>query len=861
MPSLLAIDGNSLMHRAFHAIPLLTAADGRYTNAVYGFMNMLVRLLKEENPSHVAVAFDMHGPTFRHDTYADYKAGRLKTPEELVGQFDILKHVLDAMNVSVLEVEGFEADDILGTLSQCASDAGMQAILVTGDRDALQLVNDHTIVIYTKRGISDTERLDAQGVLDKLGVVPERVADLKGLMGDNSDNIPGIPGVGPKTAVRLLNEFGNLDNVLAHASEAGGAKLCESLTIYADQARMSRALGAITTDMQCLPSLDDLKLSLNVDKAENMLRELNMTSLLGRLRALKGPEATGSAVPKQPEQSQTVVRKLDDIASLIHEIQDAQKLAIYMDEDGISICKNASQSYALSFAKTLLDKGLDESEVLPGLSQIFTNPACEKILYDSKTLRHRLSNYGLSLCDPIQDVMLMAYVEDTNRGQDGLIKQCQDHQITGEKADATMLWQLCETIFNRLAKEDTLCVYTDIELPLCSVLFNMEQRGFSIDLSVLETLNDAYGKQIDELQKEAERLAGYSFNLNSPKQVGTLLFEELHLPAMRKTKSGYSTDAATLEALADEHPIVNKLLEYRKLSKLKSTYLDGLANIANRKTGKVYTRFMQNVTATGRISSIEPNLQNIPVRTDVGREIRRAFVPSAPERVLVAADYSQIELRLLADLANEAHMIEVFLQGGDIHTATAAKVFGLAYEEVDKQQRNASKAVNFGIIYGISDFGLARNLGITRAQANKIISDYMETYPHIEAYMKSCVDFAKEHGYVQTLFKRRRYIPELNSKIYSVRAFGERAAMNAPLQGTAADIIKAAMIRVEQQLNERIPDAKLILQVHDELIVDCRQKDVDGVSEIVRDCMENVIALQVPLSVEIGVGDNWLEAK
>ena len=860
MPTLLAIDGNSLMHRAFHAIPLLTAADGSYTNAVYGFLNMLFRLLKEEGPSHVAVAFDMHGPTFRHGTFAEYKAGRAKTPDELVGQFDILKSILHAMNIPVLEKEGFEADDILGTLSKKATDQGMHSVLVTGDRDALQLVNDYTIVIYTKRGITDTERLDIEGVIGKLGVSPGLVPDLKGLMGDSSDNIPGVPGVGSKTAVKLLNEYGTLDNVLQHAGEAGGPKLCESLVTFADQARMSRELGAIQTDMRDLPELFEIEYDLTVGPAEEAINKLGMTSLLGRLRSLRINEPESQAVeqiPAIPSELET----LDNAFSLLEKVRELKVLAIYPGEDGISIADSSAHGYYLPFAKTLLDKGLDESEVLRTLSALFEDASCEKILYDSKALRHRLAGYGLKLMSPIQDIMLMAYVEDTNHGQDGLVKQCQDHGIACEKADAVALWRLYETIAARLNKEDTISVYSDIELPLSTVLFDMEQRGFSIDLGVLQSLGQTYGKQIDALQAEAERLAGHPFNLNSPKQVGTLLFEELHLPAMRKTKSGYSTDAATLEALSDAHPIVPVLLEFRKLSKLKSTYLDGLANVVDKKTGKVYTRFTQNVAATGRISSIEPNLQNIPVRTEVGREIRRAFVASMPGRVILSADYSQIELRLLAHLANEEHMIDVFLNGGDIHTATAAKVFDIPSEQVSREQRSAAKAVNFGIIYGISDFGLARNLGITRAQAGRIIADYMQTYPSIESYMQSCVEFAKKNGYVQTLFKRRRYLPELQSKIYNMRAFGERAAMNAPFQGTAADIIKTAMIRVEAELDEKVPDAKLILQVHDELIVDCSKEDTDRVSEIVRDCMENILPLSVPLLVEIGIGENWLEAK
>jgi DNA polymerase-1 len=864
MPTLLAIDGNSLMHRAFHAIPLLNAADGSYTNAVYGFLNMLVRLIKEIGPSHAAVAFDMHGPTFRHESFAEYKAGRSKTPDELVGQFDVLKRVLSDMGIAVIEKQGYEADDILGALSKKAGEGQVQAVLVTGDRDAWQLVSDNTRVLYTKRGITDTETIDPQAVEDKLGVPPSLVADLKGLMGDSSDNIPGVPGVGPKTASRLINEFGPLEAVLENADRAGGKKLCESLVQYAVQARMSKQLSIIETAIDGLPTLEDLRFSArDTVRASETLKQLGMTSLVTRIGAL-AREAFDEANPDAALSPSfvTVIEEHATPEALAAAVEGKERVAIYADDDGISVSVDAKKSHRLAFAQTLLQTGYDEGKAFSGLSALFADAAREKILYDAKALRHRLGAYGVALLGPMQDVMLMAYVEDSSRGQHALIKQCEEHGIMAEeRAEAAALLQLYDAIGKRLADDGTLKVYTDIELPLCEVLFLMERRGFSLDLPVLRALGTDYGQQIETLQQSVEEMAGHAFNLNSPKQVGTVLFEELGLPAVRKTKSGYSTDAAALEAVADAHPIVNKLLEYRKLAKLKSTYLDGLQNVADAQTGKVHTRFTQNVTATGRISSTEPNLQNIPVRTDVGREIRRAFIASAPDRVLVVADYSQIELRLLAHMAQEEHMIEVFLKGGDIHAATAARVFGLGADEVTKEYRTAAKAVNFGIIYGISDFGLARNLNIGRAEAGKIIADYRKTYPRIHSFMQSCIAFGREHGYVETLYKRRRYLPELASKNYAVRAFGERAAMNAPFQGTAADMIKAAMIRVERELGAAGLEAELILQVHDELIVDCRAQDAPQISGIVRDCMQNILTLSVPLSVEVGIGVNWLEAK
>jgi DNA polymerase-1 len=866
MPTLLAIDGNSLMHRAFHAIPTLNAPDGSYTNAVYGFMNMLLRLLKENKPSHVAVAFDMYGPTFRHESFADYKAGRAKTPDELIGQFDLLRRVLHAMNIAVLEKEGYEADDFLGALSKLAGEKGIHALLVTGDRDAWQLIDDNTSVIYTKRGITETEVLDAAGVEALLGVSPDRVADLKGLMGDSSDNIPGIPGVGAKTAVKLLAQFGTLENVIQNADQAGSLRLTELIKTHAEQARMSKALGTIETNIEGLPPLDTLAFSTSrAQGGADIIREFGMTSLMTRVKALAAdmPDAlTPHKDAKTTAQALVQAVGLKSAAELLSNISGAKRVAFLLDADGLSVADKPDRVFFVPFSKTLLNDGADEDDSLSELSVLFADEGITKILYDSKALRHRLFELGITVEGPIEDVMLMAYVEDSGHGQDGLLAQCLNHGIDcPDKADASSLWQLFDAIDARLIEEGTDTVYREIELPLCFVLYKMEQRGFSVDLPALKALSDSFGLQIDVLQKEVERLAGHPFNLNSPKQVGTVLFEELKLPTSRKTKSGFSTDAASLDLIADAHPIVDKLLEFRTLSKLKSTYLEGLRNVTDTKTGKVHTRFTQNVTSTGRISSLEPNLQNIPVRTEVGREIRRAFVSGEKGRVLVTADYSQIELRLLAHMANEQHMIEVFLNNGDIHTATAARVFGLPENEVSKAQRSSAKAVNFGIIYGISDFGLARNLGIARSQAAKIISDYNATYPHIHAFMLSCIEFGKKNGYVETLFGRRRYLPELAQKNYTVRAFGERAAMNAPFQGTAADLIKVAMIRVEQRLSVEAPDAKLILQVHDELIVDCRRGDADKVAAIVTECMQNVLTLSVPLSVEIGIGENWLEAK
>lgn len=861
MPKLLAVDGNSLMHRAFHALPLLTDEQGRYTNAVFGFMGMLIRLLKEETPEYAAVGFDLHGPTFRHEKFDAYKAGRKKTPEELVPQFDLTKEALRAMGVAVLERQGFEADDILGTLARMSREAGMEALLVTGDRDSLQLVGDGVQVLYTKRGISDTDRMDAQAVEQKLGVPPERVPDLKGLMGDSSDNIPGVPGVGEKTATRLLKQFGTLENVLAHADEAGGKKLCESLRVYADQARMSMDLATI--DQHIPEGFDWQTLRFSFPKEQEIapkFTELGFVTLLRRM-GMK-PMAVQGQAPVAAEE-EIVVQACADAQTLLAYVQGKQRVALWMDAHVLQFAVDADHVASLPIQQTLLDtEGVEPRQALLTAAQLLRDPNVEKIVYDAKQWAHMLAEEEAMLCEPCEDCMLLQYVADSAKGQWGLQRQCEAAGLIApdEAPNAAHLWRLYEKLTVATRKEGTYAVYGDIERPLWRVLFAMERRGFRVDLQQLGQSSQAYGERLQQIETEVVEMAGHPFNLNSTKQLGEVLFDELKLPVIKKTKSGYSTDAAVLEQLSGAHPIVDLMLEYRKLSKLKSTYLDGLQTVADAQ-GVVHTRFTQNVTATGRISSMEPNLQNIPVRTEMGREIRRAFVPSAPGRVLVAADYSQIELRLLAHMADETHMIDVFLHGGDIHASTAAQVFHVPLCEVTGQMRSAAKAVNFGIIYGISDFGLARNLKISRKEAADTIETYLHNYQKIGAYMQACIDFGKENGYVETLFHRRRYVPELASKNYNQRSFGERVAMNAPIQGTAADLIKAAMICVERELAQRTPQAKLILQVHDELIVDCPASDAEQVKEIVTDCMQNIMQLRVPLLAEAKSGQNWLEAK
>ena len=810
-----------------------TDAKGRYTNAVYGFMGMLIRLIQEEKPDYLAVAFDLKGPTFRHLQYKEYKAGRKETPEELIPQFDLLKQTLHDLGIAVLSCQGYEADDILGALGELAKQKECQALLVTGDKDALQLVGGPVKVLYTKRGISDTDLMDAEAVKQKMGVFPNRVADLKGLMGDSSDNIPGVPGVGPKTAAKLLDKFDTLENVLANAEQAGGPKLRQSLVTYADQARQSKFLATIDPRIPCEIDLDAIAFhGVQEDVWGPIFAELGFSTLAKRLGLATGNSQESDHHASVP---QVNVHKIETLEDWRKAIQDCpQTVAFYQEKDGLHMAISETEEFYVAYSQTLLGEGVDPYAALEMVATIMADAEIEKILYDAKSWAHTMLQWQVEIRGYCQDVMLAAYVENPAQGQKSVQALCQMHGLLGpdQPANACLLLQLYRKMEQNLKQWRGFDVYQMLELPLWRVLFSMECAGFRLDLQQLATLSQQYAVRIRELEQEIYQLSGEQFNINSTKQLGEVLFEKLHLPAWKKTKTGYSTDVEVLEQLRGQHPIIERILEYRKATKLKSTYLDGLQTVADQNNGLVHTRFHQNVTLTGRISSSEPNLQNIPVRTEEGREIRKAFIPSDQGRVLVAADYSQIELRILAHMAKEDAMIDTFRHDGDIHTTTAAKVYGVKPEEVTKEMRSSAKAVNFGIVYGISDFGLSRNLNIPRKQAAALIQSYFETYPKIQGYMNECVAQGRAQGYVETMYGRRRYTPELASKNYNVRSFGERAAMNAPIQGTAADIIKAAMIRVYQALKEQCPEAKLILQVHDELIVDVPKQDAEKVKNI-----------------------------
>jgi len=838
----LIVDGNSLMHRAFHALPLMDYK-GVYTNAVHGFLNMLLRCIRERAPRYCAVAFDEHAPTFRHTEYAQYKAGRARTPDELRGQFDIIKEVLSAMGFGVLSLTGYEADDILGTLSQQCIKRDLSALLLTGDRDALQLVSDDVTLLLTRKGISDIEECTPERVKELWGVTPAQITDLKGLMGDSSDNIPGIPGVGEKTAVKLLAQYETLENVLAHGDEIKG-KLGEKVRGNADSARFSKWLATIRRDAPIDVHYDDCDAN-HPEKGVSVLYKYGLNAIAQRLGGEKAAEAA-------PEEKQRTFSDWQDLteetaAALHHE----EEIAVYMSEDTLSVAGGSDRIKAqLGGQVALFDlPGMNEGDPVAACRDIWQGKV---ITHDGKRLLHALREQGMQLPEIAFDTMLAAYVLNP--------QEKSYHLSSFADADASGVLALYEKQRAEMDAAKVTELYNTIELPLLRVLFDMEKTGFPVDVNVLREIGDTLTKRENELREQIFASCNVGeFNINSPKQLGEVLFEKLSLPAGRKTSKGYSTDAETLEKLKDLHPAVNCILEYRQVAKLNGTYIDALI----RKTesdGRIHTFFDQTGTATGRISSAEPNLQNIPVRTEMGREIRRAFVAS-PGCVLVDADYSQIELRILAHFSGDEAMVDAFCKGQDIHTRTAAEVAGVKMEEVTPAMRANAKAVNFGLVYGISDFGLARNTGMSRKEAAAFIEKYFATYPGVKGFMSRAVAEGYDTGEARTVFGRVRKLNELKASNANVRNFGERAAMNTPVQGTAADIIKLAMVRVHEALQKGGFKARLILQVHDELIIEAPQNEAEAVAKLLKDCMESVVTLRVPLVAEVKTGSSWYETK
>ena len=837
---LLVIDGNSIINRAFYGIKLLTTKDGQYTNAVYGFINILNKLLDTENPDSVAVAFDLKAPTFRHKMYTEYKAGRKGMPEELHSQMPIMKQWLNLAGYTYIECEGFEADDILGTLARHCEETGNECVISTGDRDSLQLVSDKTRVLLaaTRMGKTEIINYDKAALFEKYGLSPQEMIELKALMGDSSDNIPGVAGVGEKTATDLITRYHSIDYIYENIDsleikEGVRKKLIDGK----ESAYLSRNLGTICKEAPIDCDLEKLKIK--------PAKKQELSRLMTGLEFFKLMEKMGI----EPSVGQTEMDLFSENTPEFSYLETAPELS----GEATLYCKDSE--FAVVSANKVFK--CDEETA----KKIFADESLQKRVYDYKNLYKK---YG-DIKNVSFDAMLAAYLCNPSASSYDIERLLQEYGANAPDFEdelvknACVFSTACDRLLKELEKTEQLKLLREIEIPLAEVLGSMELYGFLVDEQGLAALSEELGGRIAVIEKEIYSLVGYEFNLNSPKQLGVALFEKLGLPARKKTKSGYSTNAEVLEGLRDAHPAVSLLLEYRQLAKLKSTYADGLQECI-AKDGRIHSTFNQTEARTGRISSLEPNLQNIPVRTDEGKRLREYFV--APEgRVLCDADYSQIELRVLASIADDKNMISAFKSGVDIHTATASQVFGIPVDMVTPILRSRAKAVNFGIVYGIGAFSLAKDIGVTRSEADSYIKNYLATYKGVADYMENTIKAAKADGFVKTLFGRRRYLPELNNSNGMLRAFGERVARNAPIQGTAADIIKIAMIRVRERLKKEIPAAKLILQVHDELIVECERADAERVCSILSEEMQNSSNMAVELTADASYGENWLKAK
>ncbi|MEG2686340.1 MAG: DNA polymerase I [Christensenellaceae bacterium] len=836
---LLAIDGNSLIHRAYWALPTnMKDKEGRHTNAVYGFFTMLFRIIDEYAPSHVVVAFDMKEKTFRHDTFAEYKAGRRQTPDDLNEQFPLLRDALAMVGIGYIEQERYEADDILGALAKQAEAQKLRTYIFTGDKDELQLIDDNISVVLTKKGVSETKLMNKAALMEEMGLTPLQITDLKGLMGDASDNIPGVAGVGEKTALKLLHEYQTIENLYEHIEELPKNKMYEKLLNGRESAVMSKKLATIESNMPLKQTLDGFTFSgFDLSKMRSMCEKYDFGSFLKRFEMTKQP----------PKEIKRVMLGIDEFEIF----DDAVEFAFIL-QDGFRFAIDDETEYVIPQKVNLIDDGYDLDEILKAIAPHFKGKSV--IAHDIKAYKHLFAHYNIELKDYF-DTMVAEWVLNPSYSKYDLpiVMQRNDMQVC--TAD---LFALCEVQRQKIQETELEEVLYDIEFPLIEVLYQMESNGFCVSDKELEALGIKYDALIAELTKNIYELAGMQFNISSPKQLAEVLFERLQLPSAKKTKTGYSTNIDVLEKLADKHPIIPYIMEYRTLSKLKGTYVDGLRSLI--RSGMVHTTFLQAQTATGRLSSIEPNLQNIPIKTAMASDIRNAFY--APDGfTIVSADYSQIELRILADIADDENLKEAFLKGEDIHARTAAEILNKDIGDITQQERSSAKAVNFGIVYGISDFGLARNTGISRKQAGRYIERYFEEFSGVQLYMKEIVKKAHEDGFVRTICGRIRYIPELQSSNFNIRSAGERAALNTPIQGSAADIIKIAMNKVYAEFLKKNYQSKLILQVHDELIVYAKNEEIEEVIQTLKDCMQQAVKLSVPLEVNTAQGHTWAEAK
>ena len=866
MEKLVLIDGNSLINRAFYATPVFTTKDGLPTNGVFGFIKLMLKIINEKKPTHFAVAFDLHAPTFRHKIYDEYKAGRKPMPDDLRPQIPLLKEVLRLMKIAVCELEGYEADDLIGTLAKRFS---AQTYIYTGDRDSYQLVDETTNVCYTRKGVSDILELTKDNFKEQIGLIPAQIIDLKALMGDKSDNIPGVAGVGEKSAYSLLERFNDLNGVYEHLDEISGA-LNKKLTENKDNAFFSYKLATIDVNAPFDLSFDDCELKMPFDySVKEKFAELEFKSLMNLNFFADATEEKLVLTEKKEQKSVEIIEltELSQLDELIERATDSRVDTIVYHNSGDNLFLALvggekivdGKEYRLPYSTGLLGLGFYDYQFEPLYRAVFGGNK-RVIAYNTKELRKVLRGFEIEFTAPFQDVAILKCLSDGTVNSDDL-DFCLNYFSLSIDKKASGLFKVYQNYISSLNDKEA-CLYNDVELPLSVVLFEMEKEGVCVDRAYLNELSARYNKEILDLTAKIHALAGETFNVNSTQQLGRVLFEKLKIGdglVKKKSTNNYKTASADLMKFAGQHEIIDLILRYRKVQKLSSTYIEGIKPYV-KANGKIYTTFNQINTSTGRLSSSNPNLQSIPVRNDEGRELRKVFVAS-DGNVLIDADYSQIELRLLAHLSGCKELIEAFNNGDDIHTLTASQVFNVDFDKVTKDMRREAKAVNFGIIYGISAFGLAEDLGISQSKAQEYIKKYFERYSSVKAYIDGNVEEAKKNGYTTTLLGRKRIINELKSSNYNVRSFGERAAMNMPLQGSSADIIKLAMIRVYNRLKKEGYKAKLIMQVHDELIIDCPQNEKENVALLLKEEMENAVSLSICLDVEAGIGKNWYDAK
>ena len=900
MDKLVLVDGNSIMNRAFYGIMgsrMLTTKDGTYTNAVYGFLAILFKLLEDVKPEYLVVAFDLKAPTARHKLYEGYKANRKGMPDELAEQMPIIKEVLRAMNIDIVEMEGYEADDVLGTLSRYGEKQGLEVTILSGDRDTFQLATDNiTIRIpHTKGGKTETDEYNREKIIEKYGLEPKQLIDVKGLQGDSSDNIPGVPGVGEKTALSLIQKYGSIENLydkLEKGEDDLKGKQKEKIEQNKDLAFLSKTLGTINLEVPITDTLEDFKVEeWDKEKVYDLFKKLNFKRYIERFSLQPGESNNSEQGKDEIENLKIIDKSLDEIIELV---KNQKQMIFYLDtktdENPEKIIKEKISSIAIydNKNKEAIFYNFSEENEIQALKEVLEDKEIKKISINLTKTYILLKQVDITLDGIYYDISIAAYILNPSNNKleiENLIDRFLeiDASKLASKEETTQInlfdeipsveqdkekcskysyaiSKIKDITEKKLEEIDALKLFNEIDMPTVEVLSDMQWNGMYVDEKELEEFGQELRGKLEILTKEIYEMAGEEFNINSTKQLGEILFEKMKLPVIKKTKSGYSTDVDVLEKLKKQDPIIPKLLEYRQLMKLNSTYIEGLKPYINPKTKRIHSFFHQTITATGRISSTEPNLQNIPTRFELGKRVRKVFKPENG-KVYLDADYSQIELRVLAHISGDEHMIQAFKEGQDIHKQAASKVFKTPIDEVTKEQRSNAKAVNFGIVYGISDFGLGEQLGISRKLAKQYITEYLEQYAGIKAFMENITEEAKEKGYVETLFHRRRYIPELKSNNYMVRQFGSRAAMNTPIQGTAADIMKIAMIKVYRELKKRNLKSKIVLQVHDEMMLEVLPEEKEEIKVMMKEAMESAAKLDVPLIAEISEASNWYDCK